>query len=215
MNIEELKAKLEAKRAENAVKVREAAEIARLESAIKLESSEPLFNAKVKLETNGLQTAKLQRLVSECEAIIESVPVHNTKTRSSRVWAGSHRYGFGTQVDLMYQLATGILYACAEHKELLLQHTGLNLELLEEIVSAFGTPSYYSRNYHTIVESKPYDIDRVKMGIEVMQSQLDVVINTNVLTKDTFELDFVRGETRAQADFKQAVEAIDSADLAM
>jgi hypothetical protein len=213
MNIEELKAQLAEKRKANAIRVTNAAQVSRLEAALKQEASEVVFNAKVTLEASSLQTAELQRLVDECEAIIESVPVHNAKTRSSRVWAGSHRYGFGTQIDLMYQLATGILYSCADHKALLVEHTGLNLELLEEVVAAFGTPSYYSRNYHSIVEAKPFNVERVTTCIEVMQSELGVVVNTDALTKDTFELDFVRSETKAQKDYDQAVEAISNADF--
>jgi hypothetical protein len=46
-----------------------------------------------------------------------------------------------------------------------------------------------------------------------MQSELGVVVNTDALTKDTFELDFVRSETKAQKDYDQAVEAISNADF--
>lgn len=215
INIEELKAEVARVQAENAAKIRQAAEVARLQATLKLEGSEELFKAKVKLAANGEQTARLQKLVDECAEIVASVPVYNQKTRTNRVWAGSHKYNYGNQIDLMYQLASGILYACAEHKQLLLAHTGLNLELLEQFVKAFGTPTYYSRNYHTIVESKPYDMDMVMSTVGVMQSELGVVVDTSALTRNNFELEFVRAENTAHDAFEQAKEAIKEADFSL
>jgi hypothetical protein len=215
INIEQLKAEVKRVQEENAVRIREAAEVARLQATLKLEGSEELFKAKVKLAANGDQTLKLQKLVDECAGIVASVPVYNAKTRTNRVWAGSHKYNYGTQVDLMYQLATGILYACAEHKQLLLAHTGLNLELLEQFVKSFGTPTYYSRNYHTIVEEKPYQIDMVKSTVEVMQSELGVVVDTNALTINNFEAEFVRAYSTATQAYEQAKEAIAEADFSL
>lgn len=211
MNIEQLKAKVAQLQAENTAKVREAAEVARLEATIKLESSEALFNAKVKLAANGEQTATLQKLVDECAGIVANVPVYNSKTRTNRVWSGGHRYNYGTQVDLMYQLATGILYACAEHKQLLLSHTGLSMEVLEQLVSAFGTPQYYSRNYNTIIEPKAYDVSRVNSVVEVLQSELGVVIDATALNEDNFKAEFTRAEVTAANSMSQAQEAISEA----
>ena len=215
VNIEQLRAQVERLQAENLAKVREAAEIARLEATLMLESSEDLFNAKVKLAANGQQTAQLQKLVDECAQIVASVPVYNSKTRTNRQWAGSHKYNYGTQIDLMYQLATGILYACAEHKQLLLAHTGLDLELLEQMVKAFGTPTYYSRNYHSVVEEKPYDLAMVKSTVQVMQSTLGVVIDTTSINSTVFENEFKSARVTASLQYDQSSEAIAEADFEM
>ena len=93
MNIEQLKAQVAAVSKANAAKIKEAAEVARLEATLKLESSPALFAAKVRISANGQQTAQLQRMVDECSAIVASVPVHNPKTRTNRKWNGAHRYG--------------------------------------------------------------------------------------------------------------------------
>jgi hypothetical protein len=211
--IELLKQKVERAKAERAKKITETAEIARLKATLKLESSEVLFQSKVKLEMATQQTSKLQQLVDECAAIVASMPIHNSKTRSNRVWSGNQRYGFGTQVNLMYQLATGILYSCQEHKQLLLAHTGLNAELLEQLVKAFGTPTYYSRNNHVIVEAKPYNIEMVKATIDVLQSELGVVIDTSELVEKAFKDDFSNAVERARGQLLAAEEAIQEADL--
>lgn len=215
MNIEQLKAKVAAITAANVEKIREAAEIARLTATIKLESSEGLFKAKVALAANGQQTEALQTLVNECAEIVAGVPVHNPKTRANRIWAGSHRYNYGTQIDLMYQLATGILYSCHEHKALLLAHSGLNLELLEQFTKSFGSPMYYSRTYHSIVEAKVHNLELLKSTVDVMQSELSVVIDTTGINADNLELEFVRAETTAHNNFAQANEAISEADFTL
>ena len=213
VNIEQLKAEVSRIQDENIKRVREAAEIARLEATLKLESSEELFKAKVKLAANGQQTAQLQKLVDECANIVAGVPVYNAKTRTNRQWAGSHKYNYGAQVDLMYQLATGILYACAEHKQLLLAHTGLDLELLEQMVKAFGTPTYYSRNYNTIVEEKPFDIEMVQSTLQVMQSTLNVLIDTSSVSNNSFTEEFNKARVVAKLQYDQASEAIAEADF--
>jgi hypothetical protein len=215
MNIEQLKAQVKEVSEANAVKIREAAEVARLQATLKLESSPELFQSKVRIAASSAQTAALQRLVDECEAIVASIPVHNPKTRTNRKWNGAHRFGYGTQIDLMYQLATGILYSCADHKQLLLAHTGLDLEILEQLVEAFGTPRYYSRNHHALIEAKPYSVDMVKAVIDVMQSELGVVVDTSKLTDQQFEYEFLRASNVAEDNLRLAEEAISNADFQM
>jgi hypothetical protein len=213
MTITQLKAQVAKTVKANMVKIREASEIARLTATLKLEASPELFKAKVSLAVNNSQTETLQNMVNECIQIVASVPVYNSKTRTNRVWAGGHRYNYGTQIDLMYQLATGILYSCQEHKQLLLSHSGLNAELLEQVVKAFGSPMYYSRTYHSIVEAKPASIELIKSTVNVMQSELGIVVSTAELNANNLESEFVRGEINAHAQMKAAVEAIEESDL--
>ena len=115
----------------------------------------------------------------------------------------------------MYQLATGILYACAEHKQMLLAHTGLNTELLNQLVESFGSPSYYSRNYHTVVEAKQADVDKLQAALSVLQSELGVVIDTTSVNRNNIKLEFVRAENTAAANFAQANEAMQEADFSL
>jgi hypothetical protein len=215
MNIELLKAQVAAQVEANTARVKEAAEVARLEAKLKLETSEDLFQARVKLEASAYVTRKLESLVQECEALVASMPVHNPKTRENRKWAGSHRYAYGSQVDLAYNLATGILYACQEHKQLLLAHTGLNMQLLQEIVEAFGSPAYYSRMNNSIVDERPADIYRLHNALAVLQSDLGVSIDTKALNEQAVTLEFLRAQNNAYSQLQQAQEAIAEADFTM
>jgi hypothetical protein len=213
MNIEELKAEVAAKVAANILRVTEAAEVARLKATLTLESSEALFNARVRLEASGQETAKLQQLVDECAAIVSTVPIHNAKTRANRVWAATHKYNYGAQVDLMYQLATGILYSCQEHKQLLLAHTGIDLAVVEQTVAAFGNPTYYSRNHNVVVDAKAYDVTLVQETLQIMQSQLGAIVDTSSVKVDTFRDEFERAVATAKSNYDMAAEAIAEADF--
>jgi hypothetical protein len=214
-SVKALKAKVKAAQKANAAKIAEAALTATLEATLKLESSKELFASKVKLAVTSGHTKTLQNLIDECSAIIENVPVTNPKTHTTRVWAGSRRFAFGTQINLMYQLATGILYSCADHKQLLLAHTGLDDELIEQFVDAFGTPTYYSRNLNMLIEAKPYDVDKAIAAVAVMQSELGVIVDTSQLTVKDFSLEFGKAEITAETDKLKAEEAIAEADFAL
>jgi hypothetical protein len=213
MNIKQLQAKVKAAQKANEIKIAEASKVASLEATLKLESSKTLFDSKVKLATSGYNTKVLKDLLTECEAIVESMPIQNPKTRTLRKWTASRRYIFGTQVSMLCQLATGILYSCAEHKEMLLSYTKLNLELLEQMVEAFGSPSYYSRNNNLLIEATSYDIDKAQSTVAVMQSSLNVIVDTSQLNANNFAVEFISAETVAYKDKLAADEAINEAEL--
>ena len=213
LSVTALKAKLKATQKASATRIAEATAKAILEATIALESSPALFASKVQLSVSSQNTDALQNLINQCEVIINDMPITNPKSRTTRVWAGSRRFAFGSQINLMYQLVTGILYSCAEHKQLLLAHTGLTGELLEQFAEAFGTPAYYSRNFNTLVEAKPYTIENVMSAVAVMQSELNVVVDTSQLTVANFSLEFGKGEVTAETNKLKADEAIAEADM--
>lgn len=215
MNVTKLKQQVKAAQKASAKKIADAAEVAALKAALALESDPNLFKARVQLAVTSGYTKTLQDLVNTCSGIIDATPIENAKTKTTRVWAGSNRFTFGTQINLMYQLATGIMYSCAEHKQLLLAHTGIQESLVEQFVEAFGSPAYYSRNFNTLVEAKPYDVDAVLSSVRVMQSILGVDVDIAQLTAENFSLEFGKGEVRAFEDKAKAEEAIAAVDLAI
>ena len=208
LNVTQLKAKVKAAQKASAVKITEAAIKAGLEATLVLENSTALFAAKVNLATITRNTEALQKLVNECSAIVDNTPVVNSKTNVNRVWAGSRRFAYGAQINLMYQLATGIMYSCAEHKLPMLAHTGLSDELIEQFVEAFGTPSYYSRNNNVVVEAKPYEIYKLQGTLTVLQSELGVIVDTSQITTSALSMEFSKSDIKAQIDNLKAEEAI-------
>lgn len=213
MNLEQLKAEVAAKKEANIKALKERVEIAKLEAQLKLESNEALLNAKVKLQVMAEDTKKMENLITECSEIISSMPILNRKTHENRKWQGSHRYGYGQQVDLCYELATGILYSCQEHRELLLVHTGLSIGVLSDLVEGFGNPSYYSRNANAIVEEIRPDVAKITDALNLIQSELDVIVDTSKITANNIELEYVRAENKANKDLEEAHEAIAEANF--
>ena len=215
LSTKQLQAKVKAAQKENKTKIEEAALRAKLEATLVLESSKVLFDSKVKLAVTGQHTKVLQDLVNDCSGIVDSIPVHNKKTRKDRVWAGQRKFAHGEQVNLMYQLASGIMYSCAEHKQLLLAHTGLNPELITQFVEAFGSPAYYSHNLHAVVEAKPYTLDDVLATVAVMQSELGVIVDTSQLTTNVFSSEITKGKVTSELDKLKADEAVAELDMSI
>ena len=213
LNIAQLKEQVAAAQLANKTKIAEASEIASLNATLALESSEELFEAKVKLAVIGQNTKTLQDMVDVCSGIIDDTPVQNNNTRKVREWAGTKRFDFGAQVNLVHQLVTGIMYSCGEHKPLLLTHTGLDIELIDQIASAFGSPAYYARKTNMFTEAKPYNVEELLSTMAVIQSTLGVVIDTSKLTTENFSIEFGKGQVKAYADQKLADKAI--ADMNM
>jgi hypothetical protein len=213
LNLVELRKKAAKLAKDNMVKIKEAAEIAKLQAMIKLESNESLLTAKAKLMVSGENSKKLQDMINECTAIINSMPVYNDKSRENRKWAGKHKYGFGSQVDAMFEIATGIIYSCKTHKDLLLIHTGLNLEMLSQLVDAFGNPTYYNRNNNVVVEEVPANIVELNTIMQVLQSEMQITIDCSKLTDKVFQVENIKAELRAHVENEEAQEAIEEADL--
>jgi hypothetical protein len=208
-----LKAKVKASQKANAAKLAEAILTAKLNATLALESSPVLFDAKVKLGVISSNTKKIQEFIDFCSQTIEDTPVYNNKTRDVRKWNGTRRYEFGTQINLIHQLVTGIMYSCSEHKPLLLAHTGLDIELIEQTKAAFGSTAYYSTKTNLLTEAKDYDVEKLKATVAVIQSLLGVVVDTSLLTEANFSLEFGKGEILAHNEKLKADTAIAETDL--
>lgn len=214
--LKELEAKFKSIKEANEKIVREKAQAARLTAALKLEENPQLLQARVRLQMENDNTEALQNLINECMGIIESMPIHSSKTRANREWAGKKRhYHYGTQINLLIELVTGIMYATAEHRNLMLAHTGLNMNVIDQLVRGLGAPAYYSRNYNVIVEAKPFNAQLVMDAVNVIQSQLGIVIDTTNLDPNMLQIEFDEAQTRAEIMANEAAEAMSAAELTM
>lgn len=213
MNIEALKAQVEAAKEAAKQKVAESVEIATLKAQLELETSPALLEAKAKLAMKQANTDKLADLIKVCEVMVSQLPIYSERMRDNRKWSGSHRYGYGNQIDLVFQLCTGITYSVEQHKTQMLAHTGLSQELLDSVLKGFGSPAYYSRNNNVVVDEVPYDLDMLHGALDVLQSELGINIDTSELTPEKLQLEFLRGANNANQQFNQAQEAIAEADL--
>lgn len=215
MNIQELQNKVAQLREENTKKLQEKVEVARLRAQIDLEGSEHLLEAKAQQALRNEQTERLKDIVNFCAAVPVEYPIAKKRSTENRVWMGKQRYGFNSQINLVYELISGMLYSCQEHKDLMFAHTGLNAELVEQTMAAFGIPAYYDYNTNTIVEESPYNVDVVQSMLGILQSQLGVVIDTSPVTEQTFAKQFDTARKNALSSYEAAEKAISEADFVL
>lgn len=213
VNLEELRKQVAEKAEANAKIIAEKAEIAKLQATLALQNNETLINAKVNLLNVSQDSQKLENLIAECTQIITDTPIADRKSRQNRKWAGKHRYGYGNQVDLVYQLCTGIMYSTQEHKDLLLAHTKLDMQLITDLVESFGNPAYYSTNNNVLVEEVPVDLNKLLQSYSVIQTELDVIVNTSKLNESNVKAEYTNARLKAETDQLLAQEAIAEADF--
>lgn len=184
--------------------IRQTAEVARLQSIISGNLGQAMANQAITEQTSN----KLTSLLDECAGIVASMPIYSKATREQRKFNASKVYGFGNQLSNLLALLSGIQYAASEHKALLLAHTGLSEDLIEQTLEAFGRPAYYSSNYSIVVEEQPFDAPKALDCLKLIEAALDVELDKSKVTPATFKTQFevarIKAET-AQAASELAV----------
>lgn len=203
-NIQDMKAQLEAIKAEAAQAVAEKIEAAKIQAEINRLTNTKLQDAMVRQQLKEDTTKRLEDLFMQCESIVEGNPVMNAKTKQVRTFNASRRYGLGNQITLVSGLLTGILYSVQEHKDMMLAVTGLTADLVESAVEAFGSLPYYSENYSVVVEGVPADADVLKNTLELVATSLDVELDLSKLTQATLDKQYQVAQVKAEAAMEEA-----------
>ena len=204
MNLVQLQAEYQRKLQADTAALTEQVEIARLQAKLQSFDNPALLKAKVAATLNNTAASKLNDLNAACAAIVASMPIYSAKTRENRKWNPSQLYGFGSKINSLYMLLSGIQYAATEHKLQMLAITGLSETLIEQTLEAFGAPAYYSNNYGTIVAETPYDIVALRQNIMLLADTLDIYLDTSRITEQTMRARFDVAKLRAE---RQAAEA--------
>lgn len=205
-NIQDLQAKIE----ERKQQAREKAQQSLVDARMKLLDDPSYLNTMEAIETSKIKIETLEHAISQCEQVTVEVPIRNNQTREDRKWSGRYNFDFGTDIQLLYNLATGIRYSVREHKEIMLQTTGLDLVTIDQFVEAMGSPAYYSAQYNVVVDSKPYNAHLAKAFATVLGDQLGLVLDTSYLTETNFENSFTKAEARATLLKEESDSAPDS-----
>lgn len=185
MNIEQLRAEVQNKVEMAQKSVAEKVEVAKLEAKLNLLNNESLQLAKVRAQLVTSATDKLKELDTACSEIVSSMPIFSAKTRENRKWNPSRQYGLGNQIALVTGILSGIQYSAAEHKSQMLAYTGLNEDLVEQTLEAFGNLPYYSKNFDMVVEGSDYDLDTLHENLSLIEDLLDVQLDKSKLTDKT------------------------------
>lgn len=201
VNMQDLQAKLDAAKA----KAKAEAQQSIISARIALLDDQTYLNTLASIEVTTIKTDTINNMIKACEQVCTEVPVYNKSTRQERKWAGRYNFEFGNDIQLLYRLATGIMYSVTEHKQLMLAVTSLDLVAIESFVQSMGSPAYYSTQYNTVVESVPYNSSLAKAYATVLGAQLGLVLDTSTLSEDRFDKYFRKEQQRAEL-LKQEVE---------
>ena len=143
---------------------------------------------------------ELKAIEMACSMIVKDLPLTNKATRETRKWNPSRVYGYGNQIGALVGILSGIQYSAAEHRLQMLATTGLNEQIIEDTLNAFGSPSYFSAKYETIVPEKPYCINSIKNSLEVLEIKLNINLDKDAITEELLSKQFESARLRAETE---------------
>lgn len=143
---------------------------------------------------------ELKAIEMACSMIVKDLPLTNKATREIRKWNPSRVYGYGNQIGALVGILSGIQYSAAEHRLQMLATTGLNEQIIEDALNAFGSPSYFSAKYETIVPEKPYCINSIKNSLEVLEIKLNINLDKDAITEELLSKQFESARLRAETE---------------
>lgn len=143
---------------------------------------------------------ELKAVEMACSMIVKDLPLTNKATREIRKWNPSRVYGYGNQIGALVGILSGIQYSAAEHRLQMLATTGLNEQIIEDTLNAFGSPSYFSAKYETIVPEKPYCINSIKNSLEVLEIKLNINLDKDAITEELLSKQFESAKLRAETE---------------
>ena len=143
---------------------------------------------------------ELKAVEMACSMIVKDLPLTNKATREIRKWNPSRVYGYGNQIGALVGILSGIQYSAAEHRLQMLAITGLNEQIIEDTLNAFGSPSYFSAKYETIVPEKPYCINSIKNSLEVLEIKLNINLDKDAITEELLSKQFESARLRAETE---------------
>ena len=143
---------------------------------------------------------ELKAVEMACSMIVKDLPLTNKATREIRKWNPSRVYGYGNQIGALVGILSGIQYSAAEHRLQMLATTGLNEQIIEDTLNAFGSPSYFSAKYETIVPEKTYCINSIKNSLEVLEIKLNINLDKDAITEELLSKQFESARLRAETE---------------
>lgn len=150
-------------------------------------------------------------------AIVENTPIMNKATREMREFKPSRIYGYGTHIEVLTGILSGIQYSAIQHKMLILaEHPTLTESLISDTLEAFGSPAFFSEKYCTVVEERPFDYAKARELVEIIALNLGITLDLSSFSEQAmtrvFEAAKLKAETLA-AEYKtgETIKTVDAA----
>jgi len=97
-------------------------------------------------------------------------------------------YGFGTIPNKIVTIVKSIYFMKEDDKKDLIQLTGINEQIMEDLIKAFGSMAYYSKSAGAVQPEVPMDIQRTKELIKEIAEILGLVSDIDL---SSFEQSYV------------------------
>ena len=108
-------------------------------------------------------------------------------------------YGYGTIPGKLLTLARSIMYSKIDQKTDALAFTGLDEQMIENIIEAFGNTSYFSKEAVAIVGGVECNIAKTKELLQDMAVELGLVnVDLSKINIKTVEYQYISADIRAQ-----------------
>jgi hypothetical protein len=202
MNIQEMKAAIAAKQAERNNSLAERIEMMQLSAQLKRLNDPKVLEAEASLGLVKDTTDFLNALINKCKEITLNVKVFNIKTNENRKWQPRKELRYGNHIALVTELLYGVQYACKEHKDLMLEATGLSTDLVESALNALGSPSYFNKHMDEIVEESSYDYQSFTQALTLLENQWGIIFNTLDFSEKKMEDYFISQANKADKEKK-------------
>lgn len=198
MTITELKAQLEQRKADKK------AEIATLKEEISLRH----------------EIAKLDSpLYAKRElAIADNTTLDVILTQAETVYARNNRkmskvFGYGLIPNKILTLLKAIQFSKAEDRDELLLITGLDEQIIEDTLDAFGQTAYFSKASITIMPAIPMDTPRIKELLKLVATDMRLVseLDLGKFTIENIRYQYDRAQINADEMLTNTQELVDIA----
>jgi hypothetical protein len=119
----------------------------------------------------------------------------------------SATFGYGTIPNLLITLAKAILYAKAHEKEELLVMANTTIDTVESLVEALGQEAYFNPKTASIREEIPMDITTVKVMLNQLISDLNLVseVSLDKFNEITIDNMFTRAQLKAKLAYENYI----------
>jgi len=122
-------------------------------------------------------------------------------------------FGYGIIPSKILAICKSIQFSKHEEKQELLMLTGLDEQILEDVLDAFGNTAYFSKAAVEIVPAQPMDIQRVKDLLELVAIDMKLVSKLDLSKFNTANVKYQydRAELKAQEMYDNTQEFLSEA----
>lgn len=185
--------------------------------ARKAEIADLISQRKIEMEINKItsplyEQRELEKVdTSRLDAIIE----HITSIYVSDKRKVSQVYGYGITVNKLLTIMRSMMYSKVHEKAELLMMTGLDEQLIEDVIEAFGATAYFSPRQLAIIPEKPMSITRLKELLSIAALDIGLITSVNMSKLNTANIEYqsVSARLRAEESLENTVKYTDDSVL--